>query len=172
MNLISKQKRYSITIINSINIYNKIQLYRTLLSKIIVLSYVFFLGNTQFSMSYHCPVTPEIWELIAPPSFFHKTNNLRKKAEYELHATGVPIMITGKVMDENCIPIPSAIIRIWQKNYNGVYEHEDGNWQKKDKYFYGSGSAITDNFGNVCIFYNYVRRIECTASTHHIQCIA
>ena len=98
-----------------------------------------------------CPTTPQIWDIATPPEA-HKTNNLRRKTGSDEFAKGERITITGRVVDENCIPVTNVIVHMWQKNANGVYEYEDGNWDKKDPNFYGSGTAVTNNLGEYSFF--------------------
>ena len=102
-------------------------------------------------MLLECPTAPQVWDIATPPKA-HKSNNLRRKTGSDEFARGERITITGKVVDANCIPIPNAVVHMWQKNANGIYEYEDGNWDKKDHNFYGSGTAVTNNLGEYSFF--------------------
>lgn len=77
-----------------------------------------------------------------------RTNNLRRKVGIALVAKGEPIYITGRVVDEDCIPIDNVEVEIWQTNTSGVYQGElvedDENY---DENFLGAGYAKTDNLG-------------------------
>lgn len=63
-------------------------------------------------------------------------------------AQGEVIYVRGKVTDENCNPIPGAVVMIWQANNYGKYNHEydiqEGN---DDPNFQGWGQAVTDEKG-------------------------
>ncbi|UAT42898.1 dioxygenase [Anaplasmataceae bacterium AB001_6] len=101
-----------------------------------------------------CELTPEFNHLDKGPEKFVYSNNLRRKAGSPYVADGLPIRIMGRVLDSNCIPIANVIVKIWHTNNKGIYQFEQikkrfpVGW---DRYFNGSGIAVTDNLG----YYNF-----------------
>ena len=83
------------------------------------------------------------------PEFYPKkenvgnTNNLRRATGSGFMAEGIPILIQGTILGDNCIPIENATVEIWQADANGNYINE----QDKDKHFVGSGTVYTNNLG-------------------------
>jgi protocatechuate 3,4-dioxygenase, beta subunit len=64
---------------------------------------------------------------------------------------GERIILHGRVLDENCRPVPRTLVEIWQANASGRYRH------KKDTYlgaldpnFGGCGRTLTDDTGYYC----------------------
>ncbi|MEM7617546.1 MAG: hypothetical protein AAF195_04110 [Pseudomonadota bacterium] len=96
--------------------------------------------------------TPSITQIIDKPPIFNLTNNLRRSTGSPFFAKGNIIYIKGVVYDKNCIPVPGAVIRLWQADSAGYYSHINQDNSNKnsgdyDKNFVGSGTAITDNNG-------------------------
>ena len=70
---------------------------------------------------------------------------------------GVPqgqrIIVTGRVLDEDCRPVPDTMVEIWQANAAGRYIHSRDQWDAPiDPNFTGAGRVITDAAGR----YRYV----------------
>ena len=62
---------------------------------------------------------------------------------------GELIYLRGKVTDEDCNPIPGALVMIWHANTHGKYTHEyDTNQVEEDPNFQGWGQVKTDENGN------------------------
>ena len=77
------------------------------------------------------------------------TSNLRRKTGIAITATGDRIYFTGKIVDSNCVPVPDALIEIWQADMGGAYTFPIGkNKISHDPNFGGTGRAVTDNEGN------------------------
>lgn len=77
------------------------------------------------------------------------TSNLRRKTGIALTAAGDRIYFTGKIVDSNCVPVPDALIEIWQADMTGAYTIPIG--RKKlstDRNFSSTGRNVTDNEGN------------------------
>lgn len=76
------------------------------------------------------------------------SNNLARPTGKALDAPGQLLYISGRVTDENCVPIANAIIDLWQTNPFGTYR-----WATRDELlnpepvFAGNGRAVTDNMG-------------------------
>ena len=59
---------------------------------------------------------------------------------------GEQITITGIIYDGDSVPIPDAIIEIWQADAQGHFNHSaDPNCHMADKHFRGFGRADTPN---------------------------
>jgi protocatechuate 3,4-dioxygenase beta subunit len=63
-------------------------------------------------------------------------------------AQGQPIVVTGRVTDENGKPVRKALIEVWQANRWGKYEHPDDTTEAPlDPNFKGWGRQLTDDEG-------------------------
>jgi protocatechuate 3,4-dioxygenase, beta subunit len=61
---------------------------------------------------------------------------------------GERIVVSGRVLDEDCRPLPNTLVEIWQANAAGRYRHEvDQHHAPLDPNFTGSGQAVTDAEG-------------------------
>ncbi len=68
-------------------------------------------------------------------------------------ADGQLVTITGRVLDEKCVPVSDAVVEIWQADPRGQYNVVT-NAQRANPYpaFAGSGRAITDNIGRFTFY--------------------
>ncbi len=94
----------------------------------------------------NCPITPQIWQIKSSP-YINKTNNLRRKPGSSEIANGDFITITGRITDENCVPVTNAVVEIWHLNSKGIDPFNTTPKQNNDLNFLGSGTSITDNLG-------------------------
>jgi len=94
-----------------------------------------------------CHITPKINSNDARPKNFNSNNNLRRFSDSMQTAKGTPIIIAGRVMDRNCIPVMGAILKIWHRNSFGVYQDNNLNSKFNDPNFVGSGISYSDNLG-------------------------
>ncbi len=63
-------------------------------------------------------------------------------------AQGQILALSGRLVDERGIPIPSARIEIWQTDHRGIYMHpNDPGTAHRDRDFQFYGEAITDEAG-------------------------
>ncbi len=63
-------------------------------------------------------------------------------------AEGEEVIIVGKVLDQNCKPIPGTLVEIWQACTTGKYNHpNDPNTATLDPNFQYWGKATTDSNG-------------------------
>jgi protocatechuate 3,4-dioxygenase beta subunit len=92
-----------------------------------------------------CSITPELDDLTPIPSFAN-SNNLRRDTGSAEFAEGQPIIIKGKVLDSNCVPVGGAVVQIWQANADGIHEFMLPSAGAKTAF--GTGTAVTDNLGN------------------------
>ena len=89
------------------------------------------------------------------PERFEPSNNLLRKAGQEEIFCGKKIIVHGKLLDQNCVPVADAKVYIWQANCNGKYPYKPlKNIAKKslidinrESTFTGNGSATTNNKG-------------------------
>src|ERR1700733_4971794 len=63
-------------------------------------------------------------------------------------ASGQIIYVMGQVTDQNCAPVPNALVEIWQACVTGKYNHpNDTNPQPLDPNFQYWGKSVTDANG-------------------------
>lgn len=118
-----------------------------------------------------CHPYPEIKSSDPFPKSFNTTNNLARSPESGFYkAQGQRIVIYGRLMDKNCVPINDAKIFIWQANMNGYFQYKSATKHKVKWYdpnFDGTGITNTDNLGR----FNLVTILPGSASkvTPHIN---
>lgn len=81
---------------------------------------------------------------------FGTTNNLRRRAGSPFIAKGEYLSIEGYVTDLLDIPVAGAVVKIWQANAMGYYNHRVNDQDDDSKYdvdFISSGTAVTNNMG-------------------------
>lgn len=98
-----------------------------------------------------CSPYPEIKDNTSLPAKFNPTNNLARSAENSFYkAEGQKIVIYGRLMDANCVPINDGKIFIWQANKAGYIQYETKHKHKAkwmDPNFTGTGVTNSDNLG-------------------------
>jgi protocatechuate 3,4-dioxygenase, beta subunit len=97
------------------------------------------------------------------PEIFPKTNNLlRKPGEFPIFC-GEKLLVKGKLVDKNCVPIVDAKISIWQVACDGKYPYKplrkrfnnnSINLNSKST-FLGAGTTTTDNKGEFYFITTY-----------------
>lgn len=61
---------------------------------------------------------------------------------------GARIVLEGRVLDGDGVPVPDAVLEIWQANAHGKYAHPDDRQDKPlDPAFKGYGRVLTDEGG-------------------------
>lgn len=97
----------------------------------------------------HCNATARISTQNYPGAkVIPTTNNLLQPAGKALEADGQKIVITGRVMDAQCAPVPGAIVELWQNSPTGRWllaNSED--LASAGKVFAGAGRTYTDGEG-------------------------
>jgi protocatechuate 3,4-dioxygenase beta subunit len=88
----------------------------------------------------------------APPLPFMRPGeeDLTRIAPGRPQAAGQPIIITGRLLDEDLRPVRRTLIEVWNANTYGRYSHtlDAGRTQKPlDPNFYGFGRLLTDDDG-------------------------
>lgn len=90
------------------------------------------------------------------PRIFESSNNLLRRNGQNPVFCGEKIVIKGRVLDSNCVPISDAKVYLWQVGCDGKYPYEPLrsrvdrkkiNISKNASTFQGSGVATTDNNG-------------------------
>lgn len=111
-----------------------------------------------------------------PEKFHHSNNLLRKSTETALYC-GKKIIIHGKVLDENCVPVPDAKIYIWQAGCSGHYHYTPLKTRVNQKLFkvnqgssfIGNGMAVTNNKGEFYFVTVYPGKIHGLAAHVNIK---
>jgi protocatechuate 3,4-dioxygenase, beta subunit len=81
---------------------------------------------------------------------------------------GVPIYLTGRVLDRRGQPLMNAAVEIWQCDANAVYHHPAGGAEaERDQNFQGYGSARTDAAG--VFHFRTIKPIAYPGRTPHIH---
>ena len=81
---------------------------------------------------------------------------------------GVPIYLTGRVLDRRGQPLTSAAVEIWQCDANAVYHHPAGGAEtERDPNFQGYGVARTDAAG--AFHFRTIKPIAYPGRTPHIH---
>ena len=63
-------------------------------------------------------------------------------------ALGQRIIVTGRVVDEEGLPVPGALLEVWQANAAGRYIHKRDEWPGPlDPNFLGIGRCLTNDAG-------------------------
>lgn len=89
------------------------------------------------------------------PKKFEPSNNLLRRNGREPVFCGEKIVIRGRVLDSNCVPISDAKVYLWQVGCDGKYPYEPLRSQVNEHYinhnskstFQGAGVATTNNNG-------------------------
>ena len=81
---------------------------------------------------------------------------------------GVPIFLTGRVLDRRGQPLSNAAVEIWQCDANAVYHHPAGGAEaERDPNFQGYGAARTDSAG--AFHFRTIKPIAYPGRTPHIH---
>ncbi|HJD55110.1 MAG TPA: dioxygenase [Rickettsia endosymbiont of Pyrocoelia pectoralis] len=115
---------------------------------------IFAASKTYPNKLNRCKITQEIRNDYEP-KVFESTNNLLRKTGELSRFYGEKIIIKGKVLDQNCVPVSDAKVYIWQPGSGGRYPYEPLKTRvdkrrfanKKDSSFTGCGIATTNNKG-------------------------
>ncbi len=81
---------------------------------------------------------------------------------------GVPLYLTGRVVDRRGAAVPSAAVEIWQCDANAVYHHPDGGAEsQRDPGFQGYGVTKTGADGD--FHFRTIRPVAYPGRTPHIH---
>ncbi len=109
----------------------------------------FYLNKLNF-----CTISKETSNDYEPEEFSTSNNLLRKPGQNALFC-GERIIVHGRVLDKNCVPVSDAKVYMWQVDCNGKYPYKTLknkiNEAMIDKNssttFLGNGTATTNNKG-------------------------
>jgi protocatechuate 3,4-dioxygenase beta subunit len=133
----------------------------------IILVFVLILFTELFAHSHTKPLDPIIAQCkvsiptinnLPKPISFASTNNLVHKTGSFETAKGETIIIAGRLIDKNCIPISNGVVKIWQADSKGLMSYRNSADQSQaagDPNFSGTGTATTDNLGRFIIYTVY-----------------
>jgi protocatechuate 3,4-dioxygenase beta subunit len=83
-------------------------------------------------------------------------------------AQGVPIHLTGRVVDRDDRPVAAALVEIWQCDANAVYHHPAGGAaDERDRNFQGYGQTMTEADGS--FHFRTIRPVPYPGRTPHIH---
>ena len=76
-------------------------------------------------------------------------NNLLKPAGKSIEAEGQKLLLMGRLLDKNCVPVANATVEIWQADASGQFLlATEGDRATPNPAFAGAGRTYTDNEGN------------------------
>ncbi len=115
---------------------------------------IFAASKTYHNKLNRCKITRNIFNDYEP-KVFETTNNLLRKTGRLSKFYGERILIKGKILDQNCVPVADAKVYLWQVGSGGKYPYEPLKTRvdkrrftsKSDSSFTGSGIATTNNKG-------------------------
>ena len=83
-------------------------------------------------------------------------------------ARGVPVYLTGRILDRHGGAVANAAVEIWQCDANAVYHHPDGGAEsQRDPNFQGYGVAKSDAGG--AFHFRTIRPVAYPGRTPHIH---
>lgn len=134
---------------------------RGLFSVILLFTSIAQGGNHSNGLN-HCGVT-KIMMNDYEPSVFYPTNNLLRQTGQTAIYCGEKIIVYGRVLDKNCVPVSDAKVYAWSANCNGKYPYKplktriDKNLTEVDEHltFTGNGTATTNNKGEFYFITTY-----------------
>jgi protocatechuate 3,4-dioxygenase beta subunit len=97
-----------------------------------------------------CRLTPTVAQELSYPGRDRVTlsNNLAQPEGKAVPAAGEILYVTGRIVDENCVPVLGATVDLWQANPSGIYQFAtEGELLNAEPLFAGSGRTTTDNLG-------------------------
>lgn len=123
-----------------------------------------------------CKITKQADNNYEPENFETTNNLLRETGQKELYC-GEKIIISGIVVDQNCVPVGDAKVYIWQTNCKGRYPYKPLKNDIDEKLidlnttltFTGNGVATTNNKGEFHFVTVYPPAIHKLASHVNIR---
>ncbi len=89
-------------------------------------------------------------------------------ADGRLLSRGVPLYLTGRVLDRRGLPMTQVEVEIWQCDANAVYHHPAGGAEgERDPHFQGYGRALTGDDGR--FHFRTIRPVAYPGRTPHIH---
>ncbi len=124
----------------------------------------------------YCMVSKKVINDYEPENFQPSNNLLRKAGQQDMFC-GEKVVVHGKVLDQNCMPVADAKIYLWQANCKGKYPYKPlRNAAKKtlvdinsELTFAGNGIATTDNKGEFVFITTYPGSVEGAAPALNVR---
>jgi len=130
------------------------------ISKLALISIIFFVINSaqadKDSDNFNYCDVSKIALNDYEPEEFAKTNNLLRQTGEESMFCGEAVVVYGRVLDQNCVPISDAKVYAWQTDCKGKYPYkalkggvidEKLMGEESNLTFVGNGTATTNNKG-------------------------
>lgn len=145
-------------------------IYRILLFSLIYISYSAF-GQSKDMIYYNnlnkCQLTKAESNSYEPANF-QPTNNLLRKTGQVPRYEGKKIIIQGRVLDKNCVPVPDSKVYLWQVGNDSKYPYKPLRKYvdqhrintKSTSTFTGSGTATTDSNGEFTFITIYPGKVS------------
>lgn len=123
-----------------------------------------------------CTVTNSTMDDYEPEEFGLSNNLLRKTGQKPIYS-GTRIIVKGRLLDQNCVPVSDAKIYLWQVGSDGKYPYtplrtrinkEMLNLASKSS-FTGSGTATTNNKGEFYFITLYPSAIHTKTANVNIR---
>lgn len=114
----------------------------------------------------HCKITKTATNDYEPVKFQSTNNLLRGSGEMPVYC-GKKIIIKGRLLDQNCVPVSDAKIYLWQADCDGKYPYQPMRSKvdlslvnlENASSFKGSGTATTNNLGEFYFITTYPPKV-------------
>jgi protocatechuate 3,4-dioxygenase beta subunit len=108
-----------------------------------------------------CSLTPPMRSAAYPgEANIISYNNLVQPEGKPIPAPGQFVYVSGRVLDERCVPLSEARVEMWNADMNGKFIYPDaGSLANPYPLFAGNGATLTDSEGQF-IFYTIFPGIE------------
>lgn len=123
-----------------------------------------------------CIITKSAIDDYEPEEFGLSNNLLRQTGQKPVYY-GTRIIVKGRLLDQNCVPVSDAKIYLWQVGSDGKYPYTPLRTRINKKMlnsaskssFTGSGTATTNNKGEFYFITIYPGKIQNTVSNVNIR---
>ncbi len=127
--------------------------------KNIFLVLTFIITQLTNSYGYYCPVDKNYYDNNEPKEFNNSNNALRSQGDVSVLSSQDIMQVRIRVLDENCVPVKDAYVKMWHRDNAGYYPYEmfrnqaDHKLSKPNRQgtFQGSATCVTNNNGE-CTF--------------------
>lgn len=116
-------------------------------SKLALISIIFFVISNAYADKdsdnfNYCDVSKVALNNYEPEEFA-KTNNLLRKTGEESMFCGEAVVVYGRVLDQNCVPVSDAKVYAWQTDCKGKYPYKPLKEKIVDEELMGEDSNLT-----------------------------
>lgn len=104
-----------------------------------------FMGTASHAMA-ECVPTPRVQTAKYPGAASIPTsNNLLLPAGKSIESDGQRLVVSGQVLDKHCLPVPNAVVELWQATpYGKAHVAEKKEMLTPYPTFAGAGRTVTD----------------------------